>query len=166
MGNDVQLWHVLHVRPRCEKKMQEFAVAANLPNYLPLRTESKIYQRRKVKVSKPVFPGYFFAAFNHEGRVELLKTNSVVRVIPATNQDQLVFELEQVRLALGVDETLGAANMYVKGRKVKVTGGPFQGIEGVISDAGQYPRKISLNIEMLGQSVPVAIEPEYLEILD
>ena len=166
MNDDIELWHVLHVRSRCEKKMQDFAQAAGLKNYLPLRLESKIYQRRKVKVSKPVFPGYFFVSFNNEGRVAMLKTNSIVRIIPAANQDRLLFELDQVSKALSVDETLGAADMFEKGKHAKITGGPFQGIEGVIGDVSQYPRKIWLNVEMIGRSVPVAVEPEYLEIID
>lgn len=164
--NDIQLWHVLHVRPRCEKKLQEFAESAKLPNYLPLRSESKIYQRRKVKVTKPVFPGYIFVSFDHEGRVELLKTNNIVSIIPAQNQDRLLFELDQVRKALAVDDTLGAAAIFEKGRSARITGGPFIGVEGVIGDTNQYPLRIWLNVELLGRSVPVAVEPEYVEVLD
>jgi transcriptional antiterminator RfaH len=166
MNEDLELWYVLHLRSRCEKKVQEFAQAANLKHYLPLRVESKIYQRRKVTVSKPVFPGYVFAAFNHEGRNALLKTNSIVRIIPALNQDQLLFELDQVSKAISIDKTLGAADMFEKGRHARIIGGPFQGIEGVISDSNQYPKKIWLNVEMIGRSVPVAVEPEYLEIVE
>ena len=58
------VWHVLHVKPRTEKKVAEFCELRRVLPYLPLREETKIYQRRKVTVQKPAFPGYVFARSN------------------------------------------------------------------------------------------------------
>ena len=74
-------WHVLHLKPRCEKKMAGYCVKLELAYYLPLRRETKVYQRRKVTVEKPVFPGYFFAAFDRAGRLSLLRSNYIVRLM-------------------------------------------------------------------------------------
>ena len=60
-------WAVLHVKPRCEKKVDDFCATFQIGRYLPLRKETKIYQRRKVTVEKPVFPRYVFAAFGPPG---------------------------------------------------------------------------------------------------
>ena len=54
------LWYVSHVKPRCEKKLVEYCTHHGITSELPLRQETKIYQRRRVTVQKPVFPGYAF----------------------------------------------------------------------------------------------------------
>lgn len=158
-------WHVLHVRPRCEKKMVEHSQALGLSHYLPLRRETKVYQRRKVMVEKPVFPGYFFASFNREGRVGLLKTNQVVRVLDPVDQRILLHQLAQVRRALRTDPTLMPCDALRKGRMVRITGGPFMGVEGAISEV-HGTAKVRLNVEMIGQAVAVEVDKDFLEFLD
>ena len=50
-------WYVLHVKPRAEKKLNDFLAAMRVFHYLPLvRKETKV-QRRKVVRYLPVFPG-------------------------------------------------------------------------------------------------------------
>ena len=158
-------WNVLHVRPRCEKKMNEFCRAQKLEAYLPLRRETKIYQRRKVTVEKPVFPGYIFVMFDRDGRLELLKTNNVVRVLEPGDEKLLIYQLEQIRKALAADATLGAVAALQKGRRVRITGGPFMGVEGLIHDL-KGPAKVLLNVEMIGRAVAVEVERDFLELAE
>ena len=158
-------WHVLHVRPRCEKKMAGYCRFHSLTFYLPLREETKIYQRRKVKVEKPLFPGYIFASFDREGRLNLLKTNNIVRILKPESERQLLHELAQVRKALSLDPTLGTCAALKKGRRVRITAGPFMGVEGVISSL-KAKAKVRLNVEMIGRAVAVDIDRDFLEAID
>ena len=156
-------WHILHVKPRCEKKMADYCHHYPFPCYLPLRKECKIYQRRKVTVEKPLFPGYLFVEFDEPGRELILKTNYVVRILTPVNQLQLLFELEQIRTALAVDPALSATPALKRGSRVRITAGPFMGIEGIVKDA-KGTAKVWLNIEMIGQAVTVEAERSSLEI--
>lgn len=158
-------WCVLHVRPRCEKKVADFCRAKELAHYLPLRRETKIYQRRKVTVDKPVFPGYVFSSFDRDGRLDLLKTNNIVRILEPATEARLLREIEQVRLALAVDPTLGACSAVKKGARVRIAGGPFLGIEGVVETI-KGKTKVSLNVDLIGQGVAVEVDREYLEVLE
>lgn len=158
-------WYVLHVKPRTEKKMAEYSGKLELQHYLPLREETKIYQRRKVTVQKPVFPGYFFVSFDLEGRVELLKSNNIVRIINVPDQRALLHELAQVRKALNVDATLGAVNALAKGRFVRITAGPFMGVEGMVSGI-KGTNVVRLNVDLIGQAIAVEVDKDYLELLD
>lgn len=158
-------WHVLHVHPRCEKKIGEVCRLQHFDHYLPLRSETKIYQRRKVTVEKPVFPGYIFASFDQDGRVEILKTNNVVRVLETGDEKRLLDELDQVRKALQVDPTLTACLGLSTGTRVRITGGPFLGIEGVVRNL-QGPVKVLLNVDLIGQAIAVETERGLLEVLD
>ncbi|MBT3296332.1 MAG: hypothetical protein HN919_16630 [Verrucomicrobia bacterium] len=158
-------WCVLHVRPRCEKKIAEYCRVLGAEYYLPLRSETKVYQRRKVTVEKPIFPGYVFAASDSLQRVSLLKTNQVVRFLETDDEGMLLRELEQVRKALTVDPSLGADAALARGKAVRITGGPFLGVEGWVQDVrGQ--NKVCLNVDMIGQAIVVEVAREYLEIID
>ena len=145
--------------------MAEACAAHRLDHYLPLRRETKIYQRRKVTVWKPVFPGYIFAAFDSEGRLSLLKTNYIVRILEPTNEDALLRELDQIRQALEVDATLGACEALQTGRHVRITGGPFMGVEGIVESV-KGVSKVVLNVELIGQAVVVEVASEYLDLTD
>jgi transcriptional antiterminator RfaH len=158
-------WYVLYLRPRCEKKVADHCQILNLSFYLPLRQGTKIYQRRKVTVHKPVFPGYLFASFDQQGRLDLLKTNNLVRILEPANRRQLLHELAQIRRALAVDASLGACSALKRGRHVRILGGPFMGIEGVVWGL-KGTNKVRLNVEMIGQAVAVDVDKEYLEVLD
>ena len=158
-------WHVLYLRPRTEKKMAEYCSRHDLTHYLPLRNETKIYQRRKVTVSKPVFPGYFFASFDADSRLQLLKSNHIVRIFDVPFQRPLLHELAQIRRALRVDPTLGACTALQKGRQVRITGGPFTGIEGIVASL-KANTKVCLNVDMIGQAVAVEVDRDLLEVID
>lgn len=157
-------WHVLHLRPRCEKKMGEYSRILGLTFYLPLRVETKVYQRRRVTVHKPVFPCYFFVSFDPVGRLGLLQTNNVARVLKPERQRDLLHQLAQVRKALAVDPTLDACGALLRGKRVRIQGGPFQGIEGVVS-ALRGTSRVRLNVEMIGQAVALEVAREFLEVL-
>ena len=155
----------MHVRPRCEKKLNEYCLAHGITSYLPLRRETKIYQRRKVTVHKPVFPGYSFASLEPASRDQLLRSNYVVRFLVPPNSEHLHRELEQIRLALEVDATLGACSSLIKGRRVRIIGGAFLGIEGIIVQVrGGF--EVRLNVDMIGQAVSVDVHKDLIEAID
>ena len=159
------LWNVLHIKPRREKKVSAQCKLYNLPCFLPLREETKIYQRRRVTVQKPVFPGYLFAAFDEPGRFKLLQTNNLVRILVPADEDQFVCELSQVEAALSVDPTLGASATLRKGRFIRITGGPFRGVEGVI-DRLKSETTGCLNVDMIGQAIRLEVDKGFIELLD
>jgi len=159
-------WHVLYLRPRSEKKVAELCEARDLEYYLPLRSETKIYQRRKVMVEKPMFPGYFFVSFEPEDRVHLLQTNHVISIIEPPSEEVLIHQLDQVRQALSVDPTLGTVEALRKGRHVRIRGGAFMGIEGVIASTRGGKGTVRLNVELIGQAVALDIDRDFVELAE
>ena len=124
-----------------------------------------MYQRRRVTVHKPVFPGYIFVLFSATARVEVLKSNLVVRDLPVVNQAEFVRQIEQVRLALAADPTLDACGAFTAGRRVRITGGPVMGLEGIVQTVRAKTR-VLLNVEMIGQALAVEVGIEMLEQAD
>ena len=157
-------WHVLHVRPRCEKKLAAYCANACLQCYLPLRRERKKYQRRRVEVWKPLFPGYIFARFRPEQRVFILQSGQTARILEVKDQIKFIDEIEQIRKALGADPGLQACPAITTGTKVRITAGPFQGLEGVVIKSKRYARVI-INVDMIGQGVAIETDEDVLECL-
>lgn len=158
------LWHVLHVHPRCEKKMTAYCANACLQCYLPLRLERKKYQRRRVEVWKPLFPGYIFANFRPEQRVFILQSGQTARILEVKDQIKFINEIEQIQKALGADPGLHACPAITTGMTVRITAGPFQGLEGIVIKAKGQARVI-LNVNMIGQGVEIEVDEKALESL-
>ena len=156
------LWYVLYVKPRCEKKMSAYCEAHGVECDLPVREETKIYQRRKVTVHKPVFPGYVFLNFPASAKLTVLKSNLVVRILPVENQERFYKELLQIRQALAIDPTLDASAAFQSGRRVLIKSGPFQGVEGVVQVV-KGRTKVVLNVDIIGRAISVEVGMEILE---
>jgi len=158
-------WLVLYVKPRHEKKLAEACRAHHITYDLPVRHETRIYQRRKVTFENPVFPGYIFCDVNREQRLELLKTNNVLRVLEPIDEARLVHELQQVRLALTADPTLAVCSPLKAGRYVRIRSGPFMGVEGLVSELKKNT-KVVLNIDMIGRAMQIEVMRELLDVLE
>ena len=158
-------WFVLHAKPRTEKKLADYSRAHGVTVDLPLREETKVYQRRRVTVHKPVFPGYVFLCFTPDEKITVLKSKLVVRILAVEDQTRLLRELDQIRLALSVDPTLDACAAFQAGKRVVIRTGPFQGLEGIVQTV-KGRTKVILNIEMIGQALAVEIGIERLEPVD
>ena len=162
---DKPRWRVMYVHPRSEKKVAAYCRISNVSFYLPLRMETRVYQRRKVQVEKPVFPGYVFASLNVEKRETVMKSNHILRIIHPSNQRLLLHQLAQIRKALRANPTLIAIPSIEKGTTVRITRGPFMGIEGIVSSKKGSSRVI-LNVNMVKQAVVIEVEHDCLEIID
>ena len=162
---DEALWYVLYVKPRCEKKMVGYCDVHGVECELPLREETKTYQRRKVTVFKPVFPGYVFLRFPAGEKLTVLKSNLVVRILPVDHQVQFCKDLQQIRQALAIDPTLDASAAFQSGRRVLIKSGPFQGVEGVVQVV-KGRTKVVLNVDIIGRAIAVEVGMELLEPVD
>jgi len=157
-------WHVLHVRPRCEKKAAAYCLGAQLPCYLPLRVERKKYQRRLVEVWKPLFPGYVFAGFRPDQKMVLLQSGQIARILEVKDQAKFTGEIEQVRRALEADPELQACPVITGGMPVRITSGPFRGLEGIVVKTKGRAR-VTINVDMIGQGVVIETDEDALECM-
>lgn len=157
-------WKVLFVKPRTEKKVTEYCALFGIPFYLPLREKRRVVQRRKVVFLLPVFPGYVFAKFPDAQRLQLLQTNLLVRILDPPAPRRMLRDLIMVRRALKADPELKPSKPLAQGRLVRITGGPFMGVEGRVARmAGTL--KVILNVDMIGQAVSVTAETSQVEVL-
>ena len=156
-------WYVLHVKPRTEKKVARYLASYRFFCHLPLFVKVTKVQRRKVRRELPVFPGYVFSKLFPDERVEMLKTNLIVRTIPVTQPRLLIHQLRQVaNVSKGIVDDIRVTDTFKEGDYVRVVAGPFRGTEGYIKRKGRES-KLCLNVDILGNAIEVSVSPSDVE---
>ena len=159
--------YVLHVKPRTEKKTLAYLEKYGFYRYLPLYVKVTKVQRRKVRRTLPIFPGYVFSALLPEERTRMLMTNLVVATIRVPRPRELVHQLRQVGRASrkSASELKCLSQTYRSGDFVRVKSGPLRGTEGYVKyDGGRA--KLCLNVSILGAAVEVTVSPEDVEKIE
>lgn len=160
-------WKVLYTHPRAEKMVVKDCQAIGLESYLPLRSATRVYQRRKVTFQTPLFPGYVFACLPLDMRGELLSRGHVVRIIHVLRPILLLRQITMVRKALNANPEIEAVDPVTEGEIVRVATGPMMGCEGVVTHIGRKKGIVTLTIsvDIIGKAVPIQIERSMIERL-
>ena len=157
-------WFVVHSKPRCEKKLAIYSLQYEINYYLPLIDSVRVYKNRKVKFTKPMFPGYVFVKCDQEGKRQITITGYVAYWLPVQNQIELVNDLQQIHSGreLGVEFT--RAEFLEKGTKVEITKGPFAGLIGYVEDQKDV-KEVILQVTMLHQAVSVSARADQIKVI-
>ena len=161
----VRPWYVLHVKPRTEKRVFGHLQTLRVFRYLPLYKKVTKVQRRKVTRELPLFPGYVFARLGPAERLTMLKTQLIARMIDVTDPRRMIHQLRQIAHAGRLPVDLKAVESYSVGEHVRMTSGPFRGIEGYVQRKGARATLV-LELEILGRAVEVSVSPGDLERAD
>lgn len=127
-------WYAVYTRARHEKRVAEELRARRLDSFLPLYETIHRWKDRRARVQLPLFPGYVFVKFDAGERIRVLQVPSVVQVVG--NHGQPIPLQEQEITALLAASSCGIRaepHPYLSvGRRVRITAGPFRGLEGFI----------------------------------
>ena len=161
----VRTWYVLHVKPRTEKKVYDYLCAMRVFRYLPLFRKETRVQRRKVVRQLPVFPGYVFTRLFPDERIRVLGTKHIVRTIAVAEPRRMIHQLRQVGRVQRAPADVRLVESFTAGEYVKVTTGPFRGVEGCVCRRGRQT-SIVLTVDILGQALEVTVDPRDIEKCD
>ena len=150
-------WYVLHVKPRAEKKVNDFLAGLRVFHYLPLLRKETRVQRRKVVRFLPVFPGYVFTRLSQEERAQVLGTRNIVRTISVTQPRLMIHQLRQVEHARRMPVDLRLVESFSEGEYVKVVSGPLCGLEGQVRRVGNSAT-IVLSVDILGRAIEASVD--------
>lgn len=122
-------------------------------------------------VSVPLFPGYLFVSFNvHVEQWRKISSTRGVRRIICIGDDPAPVKHGQVEKVQGYVEGLardlkrrGNPNHQIReGQKLRVTGGPFEGLEGLCERS--YTERIIVLLDLLGRkAMSVEVPPGHVE---
>src|SRR5262250_1803753 len=74
-------WYALWTRSRHEQVVREQLERKGVEAFLPTVTKWSRWKDRKKKIDWPLFPGYCFARFDPDDRLQVLKCSGVVTIV-------------------------------------------------------------------------------------
>lgn len=161
-------WTAVYTRPRCEKVVEALCDRLGLLCYLPVRRRAKRYQRRLVETFVPMFPGYVFVQLREPDSDRILRSQKVVAVLPMdpSRETRLVQDLQDVQRLVRAefDGELVVRPDLVAGEPVQIVAGPLEGLRGIIQRR-QDKSRVSVNVELLGQSVSTELDAGEVVVL-
>jgi transcription antitermination factor NusG len=160
-----RVWSVLHVRSRQEKAVADVLGEAGIPTFLPLTRLVRTYGHRRRVVDAVLFPSYVFVRSTIEETYFAMATKRVARVIKVPDQARFEREVEHIRNVIHLGGALTASPFLVKGARVRVTTGPFRGVEGLVEESRNWDR-INLQIQTLGRAASLEVDACVLERVD
>jgi transcription antitermination factor NusG len=157
-------WLVCHTKPRCEKKFAALLTAEKFEHYLALIESVRRYGTQVKRFTKPLFPGYVFAKVPVELKARIYQQDLLARAITVDDVPKFLRQLEDVKLIVASGLQLSVMPLMTKGRRVKVIGGPLNGLEGLVDDPSN-PQGIVLSVDVLQQGLLVKMPVEHLRVL-
>ena len=161
----VKYWYAVYVRSRQEKKVHHLLLEKGIKSSLPLIKTTRKWSDRKKKVEIPLFRGYVFVKIDvGRDKLSILQTNGVVKFIGIHNKPSRIpdEEIHWVHIMAEKSDTVQNEKEIPVGQKVRVSAGPFKGIEGMVMRSGNRSRLVVL-METIMHAVSIEISPNYLE---
>jgi transcription termination/antitermination protein NusG len=161
-------WYAVRTRSNFEAKVRCILSEKRIEAYLPVFREIHRWKDRRKLIELPLFPGYVFARFadSREGRLSVLSSNGVVRILGAGEQIERIpeNEIEGVRRLVENLATYQSHPLLHEGAWVRVKHGPLRDIEGVLVRIKSRTRLV-VSISLLSQSVSTEIDAGDVEFL-
>lgn len=155
-------WWVCHTKSRQEKALARDLLALAVPFYLPLIPKRSCIRGRGATAHIPLFAGYVFVYASEEERIRALKTNRVSRALYVEDVGQLVGDLRQVARLIRCEAPLTPESRVTAGQRVRVRGGVFAGIEGIVLRRRDNTRLL-VRIDFLQRGVSAEISDFMIE---
>jgi transcription antitermination factor NusG len=124
----------------------------------------RVYQRRVVSFTKPMFPSYLFCVLDSRSRQTLLISGYTVSFIRVHQQEQLLQELRNIKLSRLPEIELQNTIWLSEGLQVEIMQGPLKGVTGVVESHDKLD-EVRLQVQILRQAVLVKIDPRNVKIL-
>jgi len=152
-------WYALWTRSRHEKSVVDVLESKRIEIFLPLYETIRQWRNGHHRVALPLFPGYTFVRIALCDRLEVLKVPGVVRLVgfngmPTPLDDE---EIESLQRALAQGMRAEPHPFLTIGRRVRITRGPLQGLEGVLLRKKGVVRVV-LSVELIQRSIVLDVD--------
>jgi len=154
-----QHWYAADTCAHHEKRAAAELGMREVERFLPLYSSVRRWKDRRVTLDLPLFPGYVFVRLALRDRLRVLQIPSVVRLVGFNGLPAALPEEEMEILRSGLCRSLRAEPhpFLTVGRRVRITGGPFAGLEGVLKRKKNSLRVV-VSLSLIERSVAVDVD--------
>lgn len=133
--SDESHWYAAYTRHNHERTAVTHFGQRSVESWLPTYEAIRQWKDRRVRMRFPLFPGYIFVRIALKERLKVLEVPGIVRLVgfggsptPLTDQD-----ISAIRKASNCTYRQVKPCAYIcSGVRVRINGGPFQGMQGVV----------------------------------
>jgi len=152
-------WYAAYTCANHEKRVGAELGARQVEHFLPLYSSVRRWKDRRVQLELPLFPGYVFVRLALRDRMRVVQIPSVVRLVGFGGLPTALPDTEMEIMRSGLSQCLRAEPhpFLTVGRRVRITGGPFAGLEGVVK-RGKRSLRLVVSLELIQRSVAVDVD--------
>ncbi len=152
-------WYAAYTRANHEKRVAAELGARDVEHFLPLYGSMRRWKDRRVQLELPLFPGYVFVRIALCQRLRVVQIPSLVRLVGFGGLPTALPDAEMEIMRSGLSQNLRAEPhpFLTVGRRVRITCGPFAGLEGVLKRKKSDVRVV-VSLELIQRSVAVNVE--------
>jgi transcription antitermination factor NusG len=159
-------WYAAYTCANHEKRVREQLEQRSVEVFLPVYETVRRWKDRRMRLQMPLFPGYVFVRLALVDRLRVLQVPSVVRLVgfdghPSALPDE---EIEALKKGLSSGMRAEPHPFLTVGRRVRITGGPFAGLEGILKRK-RNDLRVVVSLELIQQSLAVEVSGLELELV-
>jgi transcription antitermination factor NusG len=131
--------------------------------FVPCFLDRRRWSDRIKQVEQPLFPGYVFCRFAPDARLGVLRTEGVYRIVSFGSEPAAIDEQEilSIRHAVESGLRLRPHPFLSAGQRVRIEGGPLEGVEGIVTDIRRRDRLV-LSVSLLQRALSVDIDSAWV----
>ncbi|MDR7522361.1 MAG: transcription termination/antitermination NusG family protein [Armatimonadota bacterium] len=163
-------WYAVQTKPRCEERVRRWLCQrSGLPVFLPKIAYPRRRGPRRVTVVEPLFPSYLFVHMPLDpGPWYAVKWAPGVRRIVTAGDTPVPVPADAMRILLercGDGDVVPWQPVYRAGASVRVLGGPFAGLVGILERPCSRADRVRVLLNLLGTVTPVEIDVVDVEVV-
>jgi len=157
-----RFWYALYTKPRHEFKAASYLSQLEIENYLPTIEVMKQWSDRKKKIVEPLFKSYIFIFGNEKERLQALQNDAVISTVSFQGRPAKIPECQILNLKRLLEEKheIFVSDLIEVGAKVKISEGPFSGVEGIVVQRDGKGQMLGVSVDLLRRSVLVRLPKE------
>jgi transcription antitermination factor NusG len=159
-------WYVAQTRSRHEKSVAEQLEGKGIEHFLPLYETVSRWKDRRMRLQMPLFAGYIFVRFPLSERLRALEIPGLARLVSFGGLAVALPDDEMEAMRNGLMSSLRAEPhpYLIVGRRVRIMGGPFAGIEGVLKRKKSNLRVV-VSLDLIQRAIAVDVAATDIEPL-
>jgi transcription antitermination factor NusG len=134
------------------------SIAATLPCY----ESAHKYRGKTVTFQKPLFPGYVFLQLPAGQTDSVQQNDHVANLLQVFDQETFQRQLQDILTALQSDLGVRLAPSIGEGMRVRIRGGPLQGVEGWV-EKRHGMTTVLLRLDFISRAAAVKMDADLLE---
>lgn len=158
----MKCWYLVSTKPQKDSYAQEQLINQGYVVYRPVVNRIKTRANKKVQVTESLFPRYLFVSMQNgvDDWGPIRSTRGVVGIVkfgaqPAKVQDSLIHEIK-TREKIWGEHTIDR-DRFKKGQTVKITQGPFSGLDAAFNSY-QGEQRVIILLNILGNHTPLKVQ--------